>query len=70
MWAIKGTPKPIVERMYAEIVKALAAPKLQAIWKDQLAQTGGESPAEFAKRIRAEIEKWQKVVATAGIKLD
>ena len=70
MWAIKGTPKPIVERMYAEIVKALAAPKLQAIWKDQLAQAGGESPAEFAKRIRAEIEKWQKVVATAGIKLD
>ena len=45
-------------------------PKLQAIWKDQLAQAGGESPAEFAKRIRAEIEKWQKVVATAGIKLD
>jgi len=70
MWAIKGTPEPIVKRMYDEIVKALAVPKLQAIWKDQLAQAGGESPAEFAKRIRAEIEKWQKVVATAGIKLD
>ena len=70
MWAIKGTPKPIVDRMYAEIVKALANPKLQAIWKEQTAQVGGEQPADFAKRIRAEIEKWQKVSAAAGVKLD
>jgi tripartite-type tricarboxylate transporter receptor subunit TctC len=70
MWAIKGTPEPIVKRMYDEIVKALANPKLQAIWKEQLAQVGGESQADFAKRIRAEIEKWQKVVAAAGVKLD
>jgi tripartite-type tricarboxylate transporter receptor subunit TctC len=70
LWAIKGTPQPIVDRMHAEVVKALAAPKLQAIWKDQTAQAGGESQAEFAKRIHAEIEKWQKVVAAAGVKLD
>ncbi len=70
VWAIKGTPQPIVKRMYDEIVKALASPKLQTIWKEQLAQVGGESPADFAKRIRAEIEKWQKVVAAAGVKLD
>jgi tripartite-type tricarboxylate transporter receptor subunit TctC len=70
VWAIKGTPEPIVKRMYDEIVKALGNPKLQAIWKEQLAQVGGETPAEFAKRIRTEIEKWQKVVAAAGVKLD
>ena len=70
VWAIKGTPEPIVKRMYDEIVKALGTPKLQTIWKEQLAQVGGEVPADFAKRIRAEIEKWQKVVAAAGVKLD
>ncbi len=70
LWAIKGTPKPIVDRMYTEMVKAMETPKLQAIWKDQTAQMGGESPQDFAKRIRAEIEKWQKVVAAAGVKLD
>jgi tripartite-type tricarboxylate transporter receptor subunit TctC len=70
MWAIKGTPEPIVKRMYDEIVKALGNPKLQTIWKEQLAQVGGEMPADFAKRIRTEIEKWQKVVAAAGVKLD
>lgn len=70
LWAIKGTPKPIVDRMYTEVVKALGNPKLQKIWLDQTAQVGGESSADFAKRIRAEIEKWQKVVAAAGVKLD
>lgn len=70
LWAIKGTPQPIVDRMHAEVVKAMANPKLQAIWKDQLAQVGGESAADFAKRIRAEIEKWEKVVSAAGVKLD
>ncbi len=70
LWAIKGTPQSIVDRMHAEVVKALGNPKLQQIWKDQTAQVGGESQAEFAKRIRAEIEKWQKVVDAAGVKLD
>ena len=70
LWAIKGTPKPIVDRMYAEIVKAMATAKMQVIWKEQTAQMGGESPEDFAKRIRAEIEKWQKVSAAAGVKLD
>lgn len=70
LWAIKGTPQPLVDRMYAEMVKAMKVEKLQAIWKDQVAQVGGEPPAEFAKRIRSEIEKWQKVVAASGVKLD
>jgi tripartite-type tricarboxylate transporter receptor subunit TctC len=70
LWAIKGTPQPLVERMYAEMVKAMKVEKLQAIWKDQVAQAGGEPPAEFAKRIRSEIEKWQRVVAASGVKLD
>jgi tripartite-type tricarboxylate transporter receptor subunit TctC len=70
IWAVKGTPAPICERMYAEIAKALAMPKLQAIWKEQSAESGGETPTDFAKRIRSEIDKWHQVVETAGVKLD
>ncbi len=70
LWAIKGTPQPLVDRMYAEVAKALKTDRLQGIWKDQTAQVGGEEPAAFAKRIRSESEKWQKVVAAAGVKLD
>jgi tripartite-type tricarboxylate transporter receptor subunit TctC len=43
---------------------------MQAIWKEQSADSGGETQAEFAKRIHSEIEKWHKVVETAGVKLD
>jgi tripartite-type tricarboxylate transporter receptor subunit TctC len=68
-WAIKGTPEPIVSRMHAEIVKALNDAKLKKIWQEQSAQTGGESRADFAKRIRADIEKWAKVTKEADIKV-
>lgn len=70
LWAIKGTPKAIVDRMYDECVKAMNTEKLKAIWKDQVALMGGESPDAFAKRIHSEIEKWAKVVANAGVKID
>ena len=70
LWALKGTPQPIVERMYTELAKAMALPKLQAIWKEQAATAGGERPATFAEHIRSEIDKWRKVAAAAGVKLD
>lgn len=69
VWAVKGTPEPIVNRMHAEVVKALNDPKLKKIWQEQSAQTGGESRADFAKRIRSEIEKWEKVTKDADIKV-
>jgi tripartite-type tricarboxylate transporter receptor subunit TctC len=70
VWAIKGTPEPVVERMHAEIVKALQHPDLVKIWSEQSAQAGGESRANFAQRIRSEIEKWAKVCQEANVKLD
>ena len=70
LWALKGTPQPIVDRMYTELAKAMALPKLQAIWKEQAATAGGERPATFAEYIRSEIDKWCKVAAAAGVKLD
>jgi tripartite-type tricarboxylate transporter receptor subunit TctC len=70
LWAIKGTPQSIVDRMYAEVVNAMALPRLQVIWKEQAAELGGEPPVQFARRVRTEIEKWHKVVEAAGVKLD
>ncbi len=70
MWGIAGTPQPILDRIYAETKKALALPDMVKIWKEQVASPGGESPADFAKRIRSEIEKWAKVVKDADVKLN
>jgi tripartite-type tricarboxylate transporter receptor subunit TctC len=63
-----STPKEIVNRLHAEIVKIVADPEI----KRRLAVVGfeavGSTPAEFDARIRAEIAKWAKVVRDANIK--
>jgi tripartite-type tricarboxylate transporter receptor subunit TctC len=70
MWVPKGTPKEIIDRLYAEVVKILQQPDIKALWDSQGATAGGQSPAEFAKFQRAEIERWGKVVRDAKIKID
>jgi len=70
IWAIKGTPAPIKERMYKEIVKAMEQPDLKRIWAEQGADAGGMPPAEMEKIVKAEIAKWAKVVKDAGAKVD
>ncbi len=70
LWGIKGTPQPIIDRMYAETVKVLQMPDIKDIWASQGADPGGMPPAEFAAFVRAEIEKWAKVTKAAGIKVD
>src|SRR5262249_61478644 len=55
LWALRGTPQPVIDRIYAEMVKAMAQPKLKAIWKEQAAEMGGEPPAGLAQRIRTAI---------------
>ena len=65
-----GTPKPIVARLNAEIVRVMHAPDLQ----ERFAATGTEprtsTPEEFAEFIRQEMAKWGKVVRQAGLKAD
>jgi tripartite-type tricarboxylate transporter receptor subunit TctC len=70
LWALKGTPQPIVDRMYAETVKVLADADIKGIWTQQGARAGGESPRDFAKFISSEIAKWGKVVKDANIRID
>jgi len=45
-------------------------PDMKQIWDAQGATVGGQTPAEFAKFVHSEIEKWGKVVKDAGIKID
>lgn len=70
VWAIKGTPKDIKDRMYKEIVGALNHPDLKKLWAEQGADAGGMPPAEMEKLVRSEIVKWSKVVKDAGAKID
>ncbi len=70
VWGVKGTPQPIVDRMYKELVKALQSPEIKQTWDGQGATAGGMPPAEFAAFVTQEIARWGKVVKDANIKID
>jgi tripartite-type tricarboxylate transporter receptor subunit TctC len=64
-----GTPKVIVTRLHAEIVKALSAPDVREKFVAQGLDVIGNSPAEFAAVIREDSARWQKVIKTANVRL-
>jgi tripartite-type tricarboxylate transporter receptor subunit TctC len=68
--APKGTPEAVVERLNAEIRKAVASPDLEAEWKKQGAVPMSMSPEEFDKYLQADIKKWARVVKISGARQD
>ena len=67
LWAPAKTPQPIVEKLNQEIVEILKAPDVQQKISEQGAIPSPESPADFDRFIRAETEKWNKVVKAAKL---
>jgi tripartite-type tricarboxylate transporter receptor subunit TctC len=65
-----GTPKPIVDRLHAEMVKAMKAPDVRERFSSVGADTIANSPVEFAAFINAELKKWGTVIRAAGVKLE
>jgi tripartite-type tricarboxylate transporter receptor subunit TctC len=65
-----GTPKPVVERLNAEIEKVLALPEAQAQLLEQGAYAVKSTPEEAAARVKQEIAMWAKVIQEAKIKSD
>lgn len=65
-----GTPRPIIDRLHAEIVKALNTPDLHGRLVAEGSEIGGITPEEFRRHIRAEIAKWTKVVKDANIQAE
>jgi tripartite-type tricarboxylate transporter receptor subunit TctC len=70
VWAVRGTPRPIIDRMYQEIAKALQQGDIRKIWEDQGAVAGGEAPEQFGRFVHSEVLRWGKVVKDANIRID
>ena len=66
----KGTPKAVIDKLNAEVNRALADPKM----RERLAELGGRpiagSPDDFRKVIAYETAKWEKVVIASGAKVE
>jgi len=70
IWAVKGTPQPIIERMQAEVAKALASPEVKEAWVNNGSDIPTMTQAEFAQFLNAEIKRWAVVTKASGAKLD
>jgi tripartite-type tricarboxylate transporter receptor subunit TctC len=62
------TPRPIVERLHAETVRAINAPDVQEKLKGLGAEPVGNTPEQYTAFMQSEIAKWDKVIKAAGIK--
>ena len=65
-----GTPREIVARLHAEVVKALADPDVRAKLIDQGLTPRGTSPSELGTATRDQLARYAKVMKEAGIKAE
>ena len=66
--APRGTPRPIIDRMHAEIVKAVQRPEVASRLALDATEPVGSSPKEFAAHLRTERDQWAKVAKAANVR--
>lgn len=69
-WGVMGPANmsaPIVDRLHAEITKALKSPRIAKSIEDDGAEVVGSTPAQFAQFLKKDIAKWPKYLKAAGM---
>lgn len=69
-FAPAGTPRPILDRLNAEIRKALADPGVAAKLSEQTLDPMPMSPDEFAKLLRSEYDRFRDIVKQSGARIE
>jgi len=70
IFAPAGVPQPVVDRLSAELIKAVKDPDTTAKLVAQGIEPGGMTPAELGAFQKSEVEKWARVIKAGNIKLD
>jgi tripartite-type tricarboxylate transporter receptor subunit TctC len=70
LFAPAGTPKPIVDKLHAEILKIMQTAEMQERIKGLGMQPSSLSTEQVLAFQKAEIDKWAQVIKAANIKLD
>jgi tripartite-type tricarboxylate transporter receptor subunit TctC len=65
-----NTPRPVVELLQRHVAAILRLPEVEKALREQGAEPGGNTPNEFAGLIAAELQKWERVAAATGVKLE
>lgn len=70
LMAPAGTPRPVLERLNAEVNRIVSSPDVKEAWAKQGAFPMGMSIDRFDKFLREEIVKWSKAVKASGARAD
>lgn len=70
MLAPARTPRAVVDKLNAEMVKIFRKPEVQARLSEMGAESAGSSPKELAAQIASDVKTWAKVVKEVGIRVD
>ncbi len=70
MFAPAKTPREIVNKLNAQVVRILAEPDMAQRLSSQGAEPRSSTPDELAKFMRVEFERWAKVIKSAGVKVE
>ncbi len=65
-----GTPRPIIEKLNAELVRVANLPEIQQRLKDMVLTPLGTPVADFERLYRDDYEKWGKVIRSANIRVE
>ena len=65
-----GTPAPVLQRLHAEITRALQNPEVRAKLAAAGTEVLGSTPEEYAAYIRAEMTRWSRIVRESGARAD
>jgi tripartite-type tricarboxylate transporter receptor subunit TctC len=70
IFAPAGVPKPVVDKLSGELIKAINDPDVKSKLVAQGIEPGGMSPAELGAFQKSEVEKWARVIKAGNIKVD
>jgi tripartite-type tricarboxylate transporter receptor subunit TctC len=70
LMAPTGTPKPVIDRLNAEITKIVVRPDVKKAWNEQGAEPMTMTPGEFEKYLNGDIAKWSRIVKLASARTD
>lgn len=65
-----GTPRPIVDRLSGDLARILQSADGREALRAQGAEAVGSTPEEFARYLRAEVDKWAKMVKAQGLRVE
>jgi tripartite-type tricarboxylate transporter receptor subunit TctC len=65
-----GTPKPIIDKLHADMVKIMALPDVRQGFANVGGDTIANTPAQYGAFVESELKKWGQVIKATGIKVD